>query len=249
MKVCILATCRNPDLLPATLLVFDTIRIGFPTADIRVYGNALGPMAGFVRSRCADVGAWFRDYPDRTKHDKWVASMVWNHDEPIVICDTDMIFFEMVEHWEFLHPWAGFLQPEYLDPYLMAVQRERLHTSLLFVRPDEVRDRMIRYEHSMNHPPDYAGMDLFAQQWHPVKGGIPIFTDTGGSLYHAIGGDAFAEAQLDCYAHLHAGTWSDILGELDGAPWTEHVREMMKFPAQLRGIWREQADFYKRHHV
>ena len=35
----ILVTIRKPDLLPAAMMVFKSIRVGFPTAHINVYWN------------------------------------------------------------------------------------------------------------------------------------------------------------------------------------------------------------------
>jgi len=39
MNVFILATCRKPELLRMATLVFETIRVGFPTASINVFIN------------------------------------------------------------------------------------------------------------------------------------------------------------------------------------------------------------------
>lgn len=244
MTVHILATCRNPELIKATLLVFDTIRVGFPTAEIRVTGNGLHPyVEEMVQRACAKVGAILTNEPEM-RHDEWVQKQIWNAMQPFWICDTDMIFWESVEQWKFTHAWAGRLQPEYLDPYSHTIHRQRLHTSLMCIRPDELRDLMLRFDGGFPKTNVFPRTVAFVQQQlQPVRIDGKVFTyfmDTGANLYHAVGGEAFTEQQLDSFSHLHAGTWSDLIN----LPLRRMHEEIYANPESARGIWRKQNEFY-----
>lgn len=248
-KVVILATCRKPELLPATLLVFKTIRVGFPTAKITTYGNGLRFVMPEVEKAARSVQSEFLP-ASALRHDEWVQQMIWNNDHPFVICDTDMIFFDKVEDWQFDQPLAGYLQPEYFEPFTKTIYRTRLHTSLLFIRPDEVRDRMLRFDGKFPKAPILpVGINFIGQQYQPVRmedGKVrTYFMDTAAVLYHAIGGNSFSPQQLDCYAHLHAGTWSDLLSPQMRAM----HEELMANPDKARGMWRGQEEFYSQHPV
>lgn len=248
MKVLLLATCRNPELIPATLLVFETIRVGFPTAEIVVHGNGLNHLTGeAVHRRVQAVGGQMICEPG-IRHDEWVKQIIWNEMQPFVICDTDMIFYEAVEHWKFVHPWAGRLQPEYLDPYSNTIHRSRLHTSLMFIRPDELRDLMLRFDaHFPKSPIFPRTINFIGQQLQPLrtKGGVrTYFMDTGANLYHAVGGEAFTETQLDAFSHLHAGTWSDLITNM---PLRATHEVIYANPESARGLWRMQEQFYAAH--
>lgn len=247
-RVEILATCRNPKLVRATLLVFDTIRVGFPTSEIVVHGNGLHPLIEEMVWRSVQkVGGKMIPGP-AMRHDDWVQKMIWLNDKPFVICDTDMIFWEQVQQWEFDHPWAGRLTPEYLDPYSKTIHRQRLHTSLLFIRPDELRDRMLRFDGAFPKASIFPHtIDFIHQQLQPVRIGETVhtfFMDTGANLYHSVGGDAFTEEQLDCFSHLHAGTWSDLINDHE---FTSFHEQVYADPEKARGLWRKQEEFYAAH--
>lgn len=247
MTVEILATCRNTKLIEMTRLVFRTIRVGFPSAKIKVWGNGLNPLVEELIARDVDaIGGAFSNFPEQ-RHDEWFQKLLWMNMQPYVVCDTDMVFYDEVQSWVFQHPWAGAFQPEYLDPWSHTVHRPRMHTSLMFIRPDEIRDRMLRFDGRFKKAPIFPGtINFIGQQLQPVMteaGTVVHFADTGANLYQCIGGDAFSEAQLDAFAHLHAGTWSDLLNLPEV---TELHAEILKDPNVARGIWRRQREFYEK---
>lgn len=248
MKLHILASCRNPELLPGTLLVFKTLRVGFPTAEVCVHGNGLHPLIEEAVRRAANEAGAELEPIVAIRHDEWVRKIVVGEMEPCVISDTDMIFWERVDHWTFSHPWAGRLQPEYLDPCTNTVHRQRLHTSLLFVRPDEVRDRILRFDGIFPKTPVFPrSVNFFGQQLQPMRKGdrvVNYLMDTGANLYHAIGGEGFTPEQLECFSHLHAGTWSDLIRNI---PIRQAHEEIYRNPELARGLWRKQEEFYKAH--
>jgi hypothetical protein len=247
MTVEILATCRNLELLAATLLVFKTLRTGFPTWKARVYGNGLPKHAEYlVGVECVKNGCEFSNVQPM-RHDEWISKLLKHNRQPFVICDTDMIFYESVESWQFENPFAGAYQPEFLDPYSQCVHIARLHTSLLFIRPDEVRDRAIRFAMTIPNTPVFnVKMDFVKQQIHPVSVGAvsyKAFLDTLATLYQAIHGQHFTQAQMDCYTHLNCGTWSDLRS--DGL--REFHEVVYKDFSKARGLWRKLELFYQEH--
>ena len=53
----ILVTIRRPELREMAVLTLRTLRVGFPTAHLVVWGNDLGPAdAAFVAQRAAQAG-------------------------------------------------------------------------------------------------------------------------------------------------------------------------------------------------
>jgi hypothetical protein len=94
-RVHILATCRNPELLPATLLVFKSIRVGFPTAEIHVVYNNLsleheGILNGENRNYHAET---ILPLTSTIIHHEWITLLLEHETEPFFICDTDMVFW------------------------------------------------------------------------------------------------------------------------------------------------------------
>jgi len=93
----ILATVRNVKLLHSALLVFKTLRQGFPNAGVHVYGNGLTQEPGqMVAEAARAVGASFNNIPKMT-HGKWIETLVLDRTEPFWICDTDVVFFKEIE--------------------------------------------------------------------------------------------------------------------------------------------------------
>src|SRR6185436_18974807 len=106
-SVHILATCRKPELLPYTLLVFRTLRVGFPTAAVEVTGNALQEFALKEVAHAAEsIGCKFTNGQE-TLHHLWIESLIDSAKGPMWLCDCDMIFYAAVEGWQFETPLAG----------------------------------------------------------------------------------------------------------------------------------------------
>lgn len=244
-SVHILATVRNKDLLPYTLLVFKSINTGFPTAPIFVYGNDLDPNdEKAVKSACDLVGASFKNI-EATIHHKWIEERIATKDQPFWICDTDMIFYSSVEDWNFNTALAGFLVPEFDDEFTGAITRSRLHTSLLYIDPLKVKEQVNAYESRFPSTPFNPKANLI----HPLcltLNGRGYFHDTCSLLYHAIGGTAFRPQQKDAYFHFNFGTLSDlVLPRLRNGKQIHVSRDIILKNQELgKGIWREQEEFY-----
>lgn len=245
MKVFILATVRKPELLPFTTLVFKTIRVGFPNAEIHVDGNALPDYAEVqVRKACdAPVCLFVNQMP--TTHPEWIDALVHYNQEPFWICDSDVIFYDKVEDWKFDTALAGYRVPEFLDEFTNAVTKPRLHTSLLYIDPVKVREAIAKYEAQFPDTIFNPKVNLFYPLCLPSEG-RGVFYDTCSLLYQAIGGTEFTDAQKDAYSHLHFGTIGDlVLPRLkNGHEMGAARKTILENPEYGRGLWRAQEDYY-----
>lgn len=250
MNVFVLATCRDQSLLPFTALVFDTIRTGFPTANVRVFGNNLpfhmGGYAGeAVRKACEGTGCEFMNGPATIHHD-WIESLCRDQNDPFVILDTDVIFYESVEGWTFDTALAGDRIPEWQDEFSGSVTRSRLHTSLLFINPNKLREDVEKFFTPVPNTPFTPKANLFHPVCTPLRNRV-YFHDTCSLLYHAIGGTAFSDVQLDAFFHFNFGTIPDlVLPRLSGAEQMQKARDsVLASPGLGCGAWRSQKEYYR----
>lgn len=246
MNVKILCTCRSPELLDYSLLVFKSLRVGFPTADILVVGNALPDFAfESVRLAAKANDCAFGNGPE-TIHHKWIERLLETETELFILCDCDMHFFESVEDWAFQTALAGFRVPEFYDEFSGAITRARLHTSLLFIDPVKVREAVKAYESKIADTPFTPKVNLIFPLVLPLKD-RSYFHDTCSLLFQAIGGTSFTDAQLDAFTHLNFGSCSDIvLPRLSNGDKMKQWREaVLNNPELGRGAWRMQEEFYR----
>lgn len=243
----ILSTCRNTDLLPYSLLVFDSLRVGFPHADVTVHINKRGmdeDSFDIIKKRAALEGC--DTVEADTIHHEWIEQLVKQNSEPFWICDTDVVFHGEVEGWEFSTPLAGRRIPEWDDEFTKCITRSRLHTSLMHINPVEVRAAIKNYNSKLTETEFAPPCNLF----HPLR--IPFnsrtyFHDTTSLLYHAIGGQPLTPLQLDCFSHFDFGTISDLVlthlsNREDMAEKRDHA---LHNPELTKGEWRRQEEYYQ----
>ena len=215
-RVHILATVRKPELLPAALLVFHSLRIGFPTAEVLVWGNNLLPMdAHAVAKHTVAIGGSFRnDMP--TTHDTWIETLITNERSPFWILDTDVVFWKNLEA-DFSSPtsdicFAGRFEPEFHEEWTNTIHAERLHTCVQYFNPALVRAAMRSWMGQF--PPPFgqtAQCPLIKQHFIPRKGELPLLYDSTAGLWQAGIGTAFTPAQNDCFDHLGCATYADLI--------------------------------------
>lgn len=246
MNVHILATVRNPKLLDAALLVFKTIRVGFPNANLFVTTNTHHtPSKGAIVSAALGVGAKVND-DTGTIHHVWIEDLLKEETEPFFICDTDMVF-----HSEFdcgpievnAPPLSGAVIPRFRDPFTKCITMPRFHTSLLYMDPKAIWDSITAWQRKMPATEFNPPINLF----YPVvipNGETGIFYDTCALLARAIGGLPFTSEQMEAYDHLHCGTWSDIVSS--AIPGLEEAhREIFSDNSLASRLKPAQAAFYK----
>lgn len=245
MKVFLLATVRKPELLPFTTLVFKTIRVGFPTAEIFVTGNALKvDICRETEALCGITG--YCDMGVPTIHHKWIEELVEREYEPFWICDTDVIFYDKVEDWSFSTPLAGYRVPDWESK--CGITRSRLHPSLMFVDPIRVRGFVDHFTEEKPLTPFMPPANLFYPILIPINGRLHFF-DTMSLCYHLFGGTAFTDIQKDAFFHFHAGTISDLtIPFLDNPEAIQREREwIMEDPQRGRGHWRAYEQYFENH--
>lgn len=247
MKVFILATARRPELLAYTTLVFNSIRVGFPSAKIFVQGNALPEFSlQPVKDGCQKASAHFENWTE-TIHHEWIEKLINQESEPFWIVDTDVIFHGSVEEWSFPgQPLAGRRIPEFFDDFSGCRTRSRLHTSLLYIWPADVREKLESFTSQIAKTPFTPMANPVYPVVVPFKG-RGIFYDTCSMLYHAIGGQSFSDEQNDAFSHFHFGTISDIvIPRLRNVNGMEKVRSSgVENPELMRNSWRVQQQYFE----
>lgn len=223
-RVHILATVRKPELTPAATLVFRTLRVGFPGADVRVWGNGLAEASLHAVGRAAINAECRFVNVAPTVHDEWIERLVMNEPEPFWICDTDMVFWDRVQSpWEAYYAgarqrclFAGGLEPEFEEEWTGTTHVERLHTCLMWINPGPLRAAMRQWMARIPAPwGTSAQFPLIRQTFvpHLAVGHQKriLFYDTMAGLWHAGMGTAFAKEQEECFEHLHCGTYADLV--------------------------------------
>jgi hypothetical protein len=242
----ILATVRKPELLDAALLVFRTLRVGFPSAQVKVWGNGLNDWNAAVIAHAADqCGAEFRNL-EPTSHDAWIESLMEESLAPFWICDTDMVFWEPVEQWfsvtTDLPKYAGRFEPMFNEEWTGTLHVQRLHTCLMWIQPAEVRMAMAKFRSRIPAPWGHvADFPFIRQHIIPRFNQKPLFYDTCAGLYHAADGRAFSEEQNACFEHLHCATYADAL---ENKAFQEMHQRVYQDTNAARGIRAHQDKYY-----
>ena len=245
----ILATVRRPELLPAALLVFRTLRTGFPEALVNVWGNALpADAAQAVAAAAGHVGATFHNLPD-TAHDAWLENIINTAVVPFWICDTDMVFFDRVSEPAGHVNFAGRFEPEFDEEFTDTLHVARLHTALMFINPMNLRCAIRAWMGRIPEPcHDSATFPLVRQNFVPnTQPGKTLFYDTMAGAYHALPGTSFTQEQDAAFEHLHCATYAlEVAG---GAPSLKDLpavhEQIYADPQRARGLKAAQDAYYR----
>ena len=241
----ILATVRKPELLPAALFVFETLRTGFPTAAVTVWGNALDTAAATAVSQAATkAGATFHNIP-ATSHDVWIETLIQSARDPFWICDTDIAFWQSVEDWPVPAHLSGRPEPEFLESWMGTRHVARLHTALMQINPSPVRAAMRAW--TARIPAVWRNSSEFPfvrMTFIPVRDAEPLCYDTCAGLWQAGMGTPFTEKQNSAYDHLYCATYTDVITTELGPKLRAVHAQIFKNPALARGIRAEQNEYY-----
>lgn len=247
MKVHILTTCLNPELEASSLLVFRTIRTGFPTAEIKVYSNNLPPTTlAKLSALCESVGATIDLIGQSFSHDDWIEALINLQSEPFWIVDPDVVFFGSVEKFK-CPMMGGRFEPQFEEEWTASTHMARLHTAVMYLDPVAIRCA-IREWRSRHVPRIFpnAIASLVRQQFSCLNGRT-LFYDSTAGLYHAFGGTPFTDEINSRFEHLHCGSYADIISQE-----TESLRGLVDLHKRLchdvesaRGIRLEQDKYYK----
>lgn len=244
-RVHILCTVRRFELLPYSVLVFQSLRVGFPNARVTVHCNGLDAESrNVVAGFCDETECEIVDLSPALHH-FWIERLLSTQTEPFVLLDTDVRFFGSVESWRFDSSLAGYLVPEFKDEFSRCITRSRLHTSLLYIDPARLKADISAYESLSTTSQFTPKINLI----HPVVlpfNGQSFFYDTCSLLFHAIGGTAFTGPQKDCYFHAHFGCFSDLVLPMmaEGQNMAKARAEILAHPELGIGIWRQQDEYF-----
>lgn len=243
----ILATVRKPELLEAALLVFRTLRVGFPTAPVFVWGNALPLEAEAAVAHAAqDCRAVFTNIPV-TVHDLWIENLLQESLEPFWICDTDVLFWESVERFKPAPLLAGRLEPEFEEESTGTLHMERLHTALMWFNPAPLRAAMRAWMARIPAPWGHTGEFPFVRQhFVPLRGERARFYDTCAGLWHAGLGTPWTEKQNDAFDHLHCATYIDLIGPHLSVELRQAHQAIYADHRVGKGMRHHQAKYYNR---
>lgn len=216
MKVCILISIPDTTYFDNCTLVFKTLRVGFPTAEVEVFINNVGLMSDRLRvealARDADAHRVF--YMDeRVHHADWIKQRVaMCSDETLVILDGDVHFWASCEDWKFGMPLAGYHVPEIWNPWTNCRSLPRLHTSFLWFKVSEVKTLLALL---MPENDVWAPNDPFMPCVQYIRG-EPIFWDTCANLYAMIGGEPFSDEHTACFEHLNSAGFVEVVARKMG---------------------------------
>ena len=236
MKVIILTFCDDIDLIYGTLLVFNTLRVGFPTAEVLVFDNGSSPDAlPLIEAAALNAGCEFISMPRTPFVDfyKW-ALLEQVEFNSIVLLDPDVIFWKNVEQTPAIGLFSGRLIPPMVSQNVTAVAR--IHPS--FIKIPDVGALRQALQNTRSSVVD----QLFASM-----NGKEYFWDTLAMLHHVVPGTPFTDDQLDCYDHLFFGChFPSIKSTLpkNSAIERGHIAAVAGDFEAIRGIWRgQEKDF------
>jgi len=248
----ILVTIRRPELLPAALLVFRTLRTGFPQAPVLVWGNGLtaAEQSRVERDLATLESQWVTNLTG-TSHDAWIEQLINTQTGPFWICDTDMVFFAPVPPPAAGTVFSGRYEPEFDEEWTGTRHVERLHTCLMYFDPSAVRAAIRGWQARIPSPwRDSAQFPLVRQHFIPIRSALnarpeTAFYDTTAGLWHAGLGTPFTPEQDAAFEHLHCGTYADVVD----APSLGNLRavhqSVYENPAAARGLKQAQDHYYQ----
>lgn len=242
MKIFIPVMCRNEEHLESSLLIFKTLRIGFPSFDVEVHIDYDSICKSQIIDELGKNNLRYIITPEHFSTYKWTEELIREEQDPFIILDTDVIFYENCEGIGFYSTLMGCLIPEFFDPYTEAWTQPRLHNSFLYINPAKFcayANRIVELEY-------VPVASLIKPLLIPSKL-KSIFYDTLAIAYNIMYCQVFPETVLDKYCHLHCGSLLNTVGEsfLPEVNLKEVHKQVCANPALGKGMWRQQKEWYK----
>jgi len=249
--VFILTYCRKPELFYGTELIFKTLRVGFPTANVVIVDNASIPEARSEIELLAKNNDCLFEQIDNQgiRHHDFLENAIFamaDDDGPLIFVDPDICFWESCEDFEFEGLIAGRLGQGFEDGVTQTYTMPRLHTSFLWIpNVKKLRDAIwkAKFRHFDFEPftPYSCAMN---GKWYRY--------DTGASLYAAFSEKVsrFSEEYMDRYDHIYCGSHIDWLDSRFNPKLKEMTREIHRNAkegnlAALKGIRARQDRIWK----
>lgn len=244
----ILTYCRRPELFYGTELIFKTLRVGFPEAEVVVTDNASVPeVRPTIRKLALGTGCEHRQLTEEVAHNTFIERTLYRAaqtrnggaERPLVFLDPDVCLWRSCEEFEFDSLLAGRLIAASEDARAQCIMMPRIHTSFMWI-PSPVRlveeVNRIRSVH-FDFDPFLSFSAKMGQAW--------IRYDTGASLFSAIPDriTPFGEVHLEHFDHIFCGSHFDLVEDT----YTEGARAVMRQLHEdakagrlenLKGAWR-----------
>jgi hypothetical protein len=264
-SVVVITHCRKLELLRGgTLLVFGSLRTGFPTADVTVVDNgSLREARGEIRAAAESVGARYVQL-ESTNHEDTLGWCIERARGSLVFVDPDIMFWERCEDWDF---GDALLVGRYIPGFFADDRQLRAHalppaTEMLYVQPrlhpsflwlpsvEEFRSWLaaFRTEH-----PGFSAIRSGNRPMPETGGRVWMWAEAFcmGSLALGSRARAFTAKHLDCYDHLFVGSHIDLMPSAKDPIGFEvlerHATAASGDPERirgLRGIWRRQQALF-----
>jgi hypothetical protein len=256
VTVFVLTYCQDLSTLYGSTLIFKSLRIGFPTAEVHVVDNNSIPEAQQeIRARAAEQGGVFHSLPTTQHHFQVLhdLSLDPTREGRVILLHPDLCFWEDCERWKFDALIAGRVIPAFVDVTNGGIIMPHLHSQFWWIEDARRFREVITREYAA------AAAD-------PLCGFVPFYSrENGGRRKYEIGAGlyatfadqihAFTAQELDCYDHLIAGTYSNFMIALlrQQADDTllrafmethEYAKGDYEQYRQLRGNWRKQQQYY-----
>lgn len=267
ITVKVLVTVNSMAHFDACTLCFETLRVGWPTAEIHIYVNG-GAFMGDIINKLYNFN---KNQPDQrlhlfgTKpvhHAEWIRQQIQHsYSSPLVIADPDIVYWKSCEDWEFPAGTllAGYYNPRMWNDFAQCISVPRIHTSMM-VFPDTQKLRTaitIAYPWCRRDCGDYCPCDPFM----PVVRfdiGHPIFWDSCANLYNMLlsfeNKDKvyfFGDGEKACFDHLNSASFHDAMADrMDTDHSANFLRahtEWVKNPTP--GLWRAVDEYYKQKEI
>ena len=249
MKLYILTWCQNEDSFYGNSLIFKTLRVGFPNAEITICDNQSIESASFELEKLSRVNdCKFVRLESEVQHYYFLERVTYDAslvDDEIVFVDPDIVFWGTCEEWEFEGLMAGRLIPKFYDEFSGCITHPRLHTSFLWIpSPKRVFD-VVQSLGKFEYSPFKPFMLPLDDSWHRY--------DTTSSFYSVFKDyvDTFNEDELNRYDHLFCGTHLDLVKDklTDGEDLSKLHEEAKRDINTMKGIWIDQEKHFEQRSV
>jgi len=250
MKVKIMTKAINEKhLVTGATLVFDTIRTGYPNAEIECFDNTKDKdLSCRIEASCNIVDAKYIQLQTEKRPWTWMEEQVYSEKGKIIFVDADIMFWENCEEWNFKDAlFAGRYIPTYYEPLFNGYCFARVHPSLFIIPNVEKMVKRIdeaRKKHWVFDPFSFYSFKT-AGKW--------VYYDTLACLTNVFQDEAFIFEQehLDCYDHLFGGHMAEAVADLREAKDKEAYLSWLEAARsgnidKLKGIWLDQEIYYRK---
>lgn len=240
--VVILTYCDHPASAYGALMVFDTLRVGYPDNRVIVIDNGSHPeVLPKIKASATAAGCTFIEQPrfDFVHHFAWWL-LEQDDARSLVLLDPDVVFWKKMDLPASPGLMSGRLIPQFKRNGVVSLPR--LHPSHLYIQDVQaLREAVAKI-------PTW-GFNPIGQVSAAIDGTL-FSWDTCAPLYQAFSSECvtFNNKQLDCYDHLFYGSHLHKLKSLppDSVPIAAHAAAKTGNVEALRGIWRDQDEFFTR---